>query len=200
MTTNRMLLVFAAALCLAACKKDSGTEPPPPPTAAELVAQGWTAFAAGNFVTAKARFTSAIALDATIADAYNGAGWSDAHLGLLSEAETRFGEGRARPGATLDLLAGLSIVHNASKDYALSVLEADTLFTADAGWAFSRDTSVNSADVRVAVAESYYAMGNFSASMAAVVVLNPSFSADVLTVDGRTALAAEIERLRGVYE
>lgn len=203
MTTKKILLLAAVALAALsfACKKDSGgpIEPPPPPTAAQLIAQGWTAFAAHNYAGAEAKFAAALALDGTLVDAYNGAGWSDAHLDSLAAAAAQFRAGRARAASNLDILAGLAFIHNATREYALSVNEADTLFQASpSGWTFSRDAALNTADLRIVMAEDYYAMGDFASSLSTVVLLNASFTADVATPVGRSALAAEIERLKSV--
>jgi len=48
------------------------------------------------------------------------------------------------------------------------------------------------------LAECYFALFNFDDCVIQVKILNSSFTADIATYDGRAALAAEIERLRGI--
>jgi tetratricopeptide (TPR) repeat protein len=193
-----LLLVAPIAFLLSSCSGGGTSEPPPvqPPTAAQLIAQGWQAFAARNYQDASAKFHSAIQRDATLPDAYNGAGWSEARLNHVDTALTWLAQGRQRDTNNVDLVAGLSVVQNARKQYLLSLDLGISALGKNPNWVFSRDTSVTSADVRMVLAEDYFALGDFASSLVIVRVYNPSFSPDVTTTEGQTALAVEIERLR----
>jgi len=189
-------MLSTLALLLASCSGGGTSDPPPPPTAAQLIAEGWQAFGLRNYQAASGKFSAAIAADAAIQDAYNGAGWSEARLNNLAAAATQFTGGRALDTNTVDLLAGLSVVENARKQYLLSAQLGANALGKNTAWVFSRDTSINSTDLRLILAEDYFALSDFAASLALVKVYNPSFSADVNTAEGQTLLAGEIERLR----
>jgi tetratricopeptide (TPR) repeat protein len=195
MKTLSILLTLALVLC--SCSGGGGSsEPPPPPTANDLINQGWQAFALQSYLAAAAKFDAAIGADPTLPDARNGAGWSYARLNRVDTALTRFTAGRTLDTNSVDLLAGLSVVQNARKQYLSSAQAGVSALAKNANWVFSRDTSVNTADLRLIMAEDYFALSDFAGSLALVRVYNPSFSPDIGTADGQTALAAEIERLR----
>ena len=56
--------------------------------------------------------------------------------------------------------------------------------------------SLHYKDVHLLVAACYFANGEYSQSLAEVKMLNSSFDADTGTIEGKAALAEEIERLR----
>ena len=195
------LLVVVVVIALSSCSGGGTGEPPPTtsPSASQLISQGWQSFAAKSYQTALDKFTSAIQTAATLPDAYNGAGWSNARFNLLSDAITRFNEGQSRSATNnLEIKAGLALAYNAQKNYAQSISAGLLVVNTDAIWKFSRDTSVNAADMHLVVAADFFVVGGFSAALNEVHQLNPSFTADVTTVGGQTALAVEIERLRNV--
>ena len=194
--TIRFALVAALALALISCNSDGGGSK----SAAELTSDGWGAFAGGNFSAARDDFEQAIVVDANFADAYNGSGWSNARLGVLGTAAARFTTGLTKSSSNNDMKGGFAFVLNAQKDYAQSAFYASAVITANASWTFAHDARFAAADLHLLLAEDYFSQPSpdFAASLAEVRILNPSFSADVSTVAGQTALGREIERLRGV--
>ncbi len=193
------VLAAVALLLIPSCKSSTNDSTNPPATASELIAQGWQAFSAKDYRGAHDKFTAAIRLDSTLVEAYSGAGWSDARLNILAGAEAELALGNLRDSTNLDILGGLVIVHGAQRAYAVSAAQAVSLLAKNSGWSFLRDNTVNAADIRIVAAEDYFALGDFTGSLSMVNQLNGSFSADVSTLEGRTALAAEIERLKNVY-
>ena len=65
-------------------------------------------------------------------------------------------------------------------------------------WIFIHDQTISYKDLHLIKAEGYFALGNFNESLIEVQLLNPAFTTDTNTFEGRAALAEEIERLRGV--
>jgi len=178
----------------------SDTSSPPTETPVQLIGDGWQAYSNHQYQLALNKFNSAISLNGSMVDAYNGAGWSSAKLNQLSNAATIFGRGNVRDTTNTDILAGLALVNNGRKNYSVSAASANAVLQKNAHWFFERDTLVDYYDIRVVLAEDDYALGDFSSSLAVVRLMDASFSADVTGVQGQTALAQEIERLRNLYQ
>lgn len=189
-------LLAAAGLLWGACSKDQTS---PPVTADALINQGWQAYAAHNYQGALDKFTAALGMDPNNVDAHNGVGWASAKKDDLAGSLTAFMLGRTRDSTNLQINAGLSVVYNAQKDYPSSIERGSYVLQSNPQWSFSRDTSVNSFDLNVIIAEDYFALADFASSLAAVKILNPSFNADVTQLSGQSALAKEIERLSSLY-
>ena len=188
-------LAFAlvASLSILSCSKDETG--PPPVTADLLITQGWQAFAGKNYPGAVDKFVAALRLDASKVDAYNGEGWSYARENGLDSSAALFVRGWRRDSTNLQVNAGLAVVYNAQKDYSSSIARGAYVLQVQPQWSFGRDTSVNSFDLNILLAEGYFALADFSSSLARVKVLNPAFNADITQISGQTALANEIERL-----
>jgi len=146
-------------------------------------------------------FAAATQGDANLVDAYNGSGWANAKLNALAAAVASFNTGLGKDSVNLQMRAGLAFVLNAQKLYTSSITADTTVLGANSTWSFSRDTSINAADLHLLLAEDYFALTppDFLASKREVQILDPSFVADVATIAGQTALAARIETLRGIY-
>jgi hypothetical protein len=194
-----VVVTMAIVVVLSSCSSNNSNPANATETAPQLINDGWQAFTNQDYNTALSKFTAALRLDAALVDGYNGAGWSDVRLNLLSNAITEFTGGRSKDTNNVDILAGLSFVNNAQKNYSASIGDVASLLQKNAHWFFERDTTVNINDVKVVLAEDYFSTANFDSSLAVVQTLNPAFSADVSTVAGQTALAQEIETLRNIY-
>lgn len=197
MMRSILFLLLISVLFVSCQKNGSDTEDK---SASQLVEEGWTAFTAGDYQTAADRCNEAIAKDGDFVDAYNGAGWSNAKLTALATAVNKFNSGLVKDPNNLEMKAGLAFVYNAQKNYAQSISFATAVIQANAGWTFNRITTISVSDLRLLLAENYFAQPtpNYVLSLQQVQLLNPSFVADVSTIAGQSALAIEIERLRGI--
>jgi Flp pilus assembly protein TadD len=164
----------------------------------QLVAEGWQAFRAKNYSEAASKFDEAANKDPHYVEAYDGAGWSYAKLNSLTSAENRFLTGLAKDSSHYEIKAGLAFLYHAQKRYNESAAIAENLLSVKIAWTFRGDTTISNTDVRLLLAQNYFAAANYSASLVQVQVLNPAFTADVSTVSGQAALAQEIERLRTI--
>ncbi|MCK4416670.1 MAG: hypothetical protein KAV99_00695 [Candidatus Latescibacteria bacterium] len=190
------LILVIIALSISGCG-DKGAEPEK--TAPELIAEGWQAYEARDYGGALSKFNEVVTKDATLADAYTGLGWTNAKLNVLSSAVTNFSQCLSLDPRNLDAKAGLAFVYNAQNEYSQSITKANEVLSIDPNWSFSHDNTLSSGDLHLLIAENYYALAEFENSLTEVrSFLNTSFAADVTTPEGRAALAAEIERLRGV--
>jgi tetratricopeptide (TPR) repeat protein len=182
------------------CGGDGGGGPSD--TAASLTAAGWALFEQGEYDAAKVKFYQALNLDATYADAYNGIGWSNAKLDSLSQSLSSFGECITFDNVLAEAYAGCAPVY---RDYETepahfdsAVAMATQALSLAASFSFSHDLSFDWRDLHLIMAQSHYGLGEFLEAKAHVdslggVSLDPE--SDTFVED----LAAEIERLEGIY-
>lgn len=174
-----------------------GEDPPADePTYDELIAQGWIVFVQADYDSAFQIFDQASALDASLAEAYTGKGWCGLRTDQLSSAASDFSSAAGKNDRSATLFAGWAFVLNAQKSYAASNTQADSALARDPDWEFEHSLPYDAEYVHLVKAQNYFALSNYTASLAEVQILNSSFSADVATADGRAALSTEIERLR----
>ncbi len=193
---------FVLGICLVfsfACSSTMEPDPPDPvdgPTFAELAAEGWTLFEAGNYASAVSKFQEAKNKDRGQVEGYVGLGWSHFKNGNTSSAISEFSFGNSQSGADADLFGGWAFALNAAQEYVDSNTQVDRALADNASWAFSHDSNIGANDLTLLKAENHFLLGNFSESLSVVQQLNTAFDADVSTSDGQSALAAEIERLQ----
>ncbi len=196
---NRFLILYLLiTVMISGCGDTGNGFKPPVKEAEELVIEGWEKFSYRGYANALEKFKEAITLNADYADAYNGAGWSNARLTMLTDAINYFTQCLAIDRNFTDAQAGMAFVYNAQKSYQASIDQANSALTGNPAWSFGHDQSLSYLDLRVILAENYFALGNFTGSLNQVRLLNPSFTSDVNSFEGKTALAEEIERLRGI--
>ena len=144
----------------------------PDPTYAEVVADGWASFLAGDYAAATRHFTDALALDDAQAEAYSGLGWTSLQLEDPIPAAQSFSEGSTRTGdsqALADLYAGWAFATNALKDptgvttdaYTDSNTRAAEALARDAAWSFTHGLGLDRGDLIVLRAENFFALGEF---------------------------------------
>jgi hypothetical protein len=97
-----------------------------------------------------------------------------------------------------DVRAGQAVAHSALGEHT-QVVAVSSWFSgvsADVNaWQFTYDTSIDVRDIRLLRAMSQYALSDFAASLTTVRLIDPSFEADVSTVEGRLMLMRKIEEL-----
>ena len=165
----------------------------------DYVAEGWDAFTIGDLSRAHAQFATAYLKDPENSEAAHGFAWTLLKLDSLDISLFFFERADALsiiPEA--DVLAGWSFALNAEKNYTESNAKSALALAADPNWQFTYGPGLNSIDLHLVQAENYFVLGNFSSSLAAVKSINAAFNADIANATGRSQLAAEIERLRGL--
>jgi tetratricopeptide (TPR) repeat protein len=197
MKIGKYIFCLSIFLLIINCELQDGITPPDE-NVEELVNEGWEQFKSGNYQLALETFQDAIARDNNYAEAYNGAGWASARLTNLSNAVSYFTQCISLNASLVTAHAGLAFVYNAQKEYASAINSANKALSLRSNWLFTYDESIGYKDLHLILAASYFALGNFSQSLAQVQKLNPSFTADFNTYEGKSALAEEIERLRGI--
>jgi tetratricopeptide (TPR) repeat protein len=185
---TKYLLLF---ICfLAGCKNDNGGGSE---TADQLVQDGWQAYLSKDYKTATSKFNQALAMNSSLVDAYNGAGWSYALLNRLDSSVNKFNLGRSRDTANTGINAGLGIVENALKSYQSSIAYAEIVLRQNSSWTFNRDNTINWSDLRVLLAEDFFALMQYDSCLAQIQTLTPD------TTRAVDSLAAKIEALRLLY-
>ena len=190
-----IIVVIFAGLFLY-CDSDTGNEPTnySPET---LTANGWTQYENGEYTLALNNFQEAIRASNVYVDAYNGAGWASAKLQNLSDAANYFSQCLSLDANYKDALAGSAFLENARKNYQKAVDAGTQLLALDANWTFSHDSALDVFDIYLVLAESYFALEDFVNSLTQVQKIDPTFTADVTTYEGKAKLADKIEELRG---
>ncbi|MBL7093383.1 hypothetical protein ISS22_05360 [candidate division KSB1 bacterium] len=191
-------MVCLIILLMAGCDVDNGTTPTENYNAQELTELGWDRFGTKDYQIALDKFEEAISKDANYVEAYCGAGWASARLKNLANSISYFSSCISLNSSYEDGHAGSAFVYNAGKNYLSSITSAISALDQNTTWAFLHDETLNYKDLHLLLAENYFALLNFNDCLTQVKILNSSFTADITTYDGRVALAAEIERLRGI--
>jgi tetratricopeptide (TPR) repeat protein len=207
---NRLLALIlktitVVVLMLAGCGKKA-TEPEK--TVDELLSSGWSAFSQGSFSSALNYFNQVLSQNAGHPDALNGKGWCQGILGDRPGARSSFNAGLATAPTNNSLRAGLAFTHAAMDSSLQAVAQDSTVLAADSLWSLghryvmSWDYLMDWRDLRVLLAEEYFAMGRFSESLAQVKKLDPSVSVgtDFSLAENQAALLVEIERLSVIYK
>ena len=193
-TINSVILIILLA-ALVGCGSDDSTTPPPP-TDAEVLRSAWNALHLGDTATAESGFRTLIARGVLLPEAYDGLGWTftvaaDAQA-ALDNFRTAVELGVDDTGANDQARAGQCFAANATGNHAEAIDAGNRVAE---NWTFIHTSELTFADVALTMASSHYRLGEFTESLAALQMADPSFNADVGTVDGRALLAARIEEL-----
>lgn len=183
---NRVTIIVL--LVLTAC---SGSDAP------SALEKGWNAFSAGNYAEAVTVLTEAKTDDPQNADVRTALGWALMRTDQLESAEVEFEFGGSLTNPSPDLFAGWAFTLNALKDYGTSNAKIADVLSANPEWIFTYDSKLTREDLSVLKAENHFLLSEFDSALAAIIAINPLFSANIATDAGRGQLAAEIERLKG---
>jgi tetratricopeptide (TPR) repeat protein len=169
-------------------------------TAEELIEQGWTKFKAGNFDGASGDFNSALGLDSTAInyDGLLGLGWAELRQSHGGLAENAFLIYLSKTSDTqYQARGGLALAYLAQEKFQDAITTANVVLSGDPAWAFSHDTNINHLDLKLAVVQSYYGIGDYAQCLEAIqTYFDSAFNpGDVNTDQGREALADKIESL-----
>jgi tetratricopeptide (TPR) repeat protein len=170
-------------------------------TPGQIVDQGWSFFARGDYAAAKAEFDAALGEDGQLSDAWNGLGWTLGRMpGQIGQAGAKFSRALQLDTTRYDALGGWAFVAYQQGDWPGAIRKADSLLYRRPGWRFLHESRLDKYDLRLLQAASHYNLNEFTTSFQIVVdYLNPLFEANVSTATGRRELLDEIERLRRVY-
>jgi tetratricopeptide (TPR) repeat protein len=191
-----IVILFAILLLVYGCGGNGGGGTQ---TAKELIDQGWTKFKAGNFSGASGDFNAALGLDAAAYEAYLGLGWAELrqnHGGLAENAFVIYVDSTS--DSQYQARGGLVLAYLAQAKFQDAITTANVVLSAVPAWTFSSDDSnINHLDLKLALVQSYYEIGDYTQCLDAIqTYFDSAFNpGDVNTDQGREALAEKIESL-----
>ncbi len=166
------VVILLAAGCGGGTGIGAGTDRP-----AQISAEAWTAYRAGNFALADSTFQEALSVNPSLSDALNGRGWANFSLagregdanrraGRLSAARENFSRAVTADSKNADAWAGLAGVELATDNYQKAVDAAWKVLDLDANY-FSSHDNFNAREIRMILATAYFFLGKFSKKEAA---------------------------------
>jgi hypothetical protein len=192
-------LLLVATLVVAGCSSDDDDGPSTPPVATdqEVLAAAWTGYEGGDWATAEENFRELLGRGTLPAESHDGLGWTFAAQNAADSSLVHFTAALAARADTTAIAdqaqAGLAFAAAAGGEFQQCL---DAAGAVAAGWVFAHDDRYDRDQVTLLEAAAHYALGDFEASLAAVQELEPDFTVDVETVEGRADLAAMIEELQ----
>lgn len=202
--TLAALALMLATFTLASCGSDESGGPVV--TAAQLNEEGWSRYIMGEYSVARSSFEDALVLESVFVEARLGLAWSNAQLGEYSASVSAFEEVIASGEYVADAFAGRAAASLELPDYEAAIVSADSALARDAGYTFLRQPAFDYGDLRLILAQSYFALARYDSAQAQVDIMDPSNGLDpgnpeTWTIAGtahptyEAALAALIERL-----
>jgi len=145
---------------------DDGTGPTDGELAAEYTANGWEAFEAGNISTAQGHFEDALEKVGTYGQAHLGLGWCQASTGDYTDAKASFDAAIANGISGADPFAGKAAALRdiTPPDYSGAVSAASSALSAAPSYQFSHDSSFDWRDLRLIMAQCYFALGDYESA------------------------------------
>ncbi len=215
-----ILFVLGWVLGISSCRKQYKA------TEQDMANYGWFLFekAATNsdYISSKSWFSKSIIEDSTYMDGYNGLGWSFGKLTDLDSSIYYFEKGLRFTPSIFDttniryeIWAGLCFASNAIGQDSFAIIWGDSLIDALTGgltstaWIFSHNNTIsnnkiNHLDLRITMAASHFAEGEFSNSVTQMQTIltelssTSTFNPDVNSVSGRSELAFWIDSLQTI--
>jgi tetratricopeptide (TPR) repeat protein len=163
------------ALSLTSCGDDGAG---PGLSAVELNEEAWGEYILGEYAGARALFEQAVSKDANLTEARLGLAWSDAHMGNYTASVSGFDAVIASGEHKTDAFAGRAAAALEMPDYPLSIASADSALTRDPDYFFERQAAYNSGDLRLILAQSYFALAEYGASQDQVDLIDPGNGLD----------------------
>ena len=156
-------------LILSGCSSDSD---PDTPSAVNYTAQGWDLYMSGDYAQALLSFERAVNFDETLADAYNGIGWSHLSLSLNTAlAQEAFQNAVQLDTSNADAWVGLAnllyLRNKDTNDFRAAIRAIDNALQGDAQFLFRHDYQSN-ADLYALKAACYYYLGEHPSATAEI--------------------------------
>ncbi|NQV30018.1 MAG: tetratricopeptide repeat protein [Candidatus Marinimicrobia bacterium] len=173
------------------------------PEVDDFVEYGWTLYDARDFRGALAQFQAGLALDPQYIDGYNGAGWCYVEFNSPDTAITYFSQGLDliivdSSQVRFEMLAGIALSYHVTGDYPRAISRGEELIEFRPVFEFVHNWRIDYEEIIIMLASSYFARGDFPASLEWVQVLDEEFTVDVTTNTGRADLIKKIETLQNI--
>ena len=168
------------------------------PDTPDFTEYGWELWIQGEYAEALEQFREGLAIDPTYADTWNGLGWTYIELSIPDTSEINFTQATILGDTTevgTEVLAGRAFARLALGEFTTAVTDAKDALGLTPLWIFQRDISLTYEDLMLTVATGFYGLAEFDSSLVWVKKLDPTFNANVSTLVGRSALAAQLQDL-----
>jgi hypothetical protein len=173
--------IIAVLACAGCSKESSPSGPEQKPTDTDYITLGWSDFDAQKFDSAVNNFTQAYNQASTTlvrGDALNGRGWAYAYKRDLVKSNGDFvfanGFSGISPAALNDVRAGASFVAYSLNDFSSAITFSTQVLTDSPSYTFSHDAKVTAKRLRLLLAQSYYANGQFSPAASQMDIVDPA--------------------------
>jgi len=167
---------LAALLALSSCGKDEG--PGSSMTAAQHNEEGWGSYLLGDYADSRSHFSEALRLDPDLLEARLGLAWSEAQEGEYLSAVQDFDQVLESGVLMEDAFAGRAASALELPDDSLAVASAESTLARDPHYFFSRRPEYNFYDLRLILAQAYFALSQYSKAQEQVDVLDPDNGLD----------------------
>jgi tetratricopeptide (TPR) repeat protein len=163
------------------------------------VAEAWIELESGRYHDATIGFREASEIDPLSSDAYLGLGWCYAMTDQMEESSSNFEVAIIRDPGSPDGHAAKAFVHLAQNEYAAAIEAADEAISLGGEeYVFSQIPEVRTGNLRLLIAECYYAMGQYADAQAQIDILKPDNNLDQDSRNYKRDLLLEIESLKPV--
>lgn len=163
------------------------------------IAEGWIEFELGHYQDAIGLFNEASEEDPSRSNAYLGLGWCYAMIDELDNSLSNFETAISREPDMPDGYAAEAFVYLAQNQYENAITAAkQAIALGEEEYVFSQIPDVRTRNIRLVMAECYYALGQYADAQAQVDILNPDNNLDQDSRAYEQNLILEIERLRSV--
>lgn len=192
------LISIAVTFALYGCfdEADNGVVLPSTDSYYLEVAKGWLKFDSADYSNAIEGFSNAVDIDPLRPEAHLGLGWSYAMTDndkSLSSFKTAIQQGTDSP----DGYAAEAFVYLAMNDYEVAIESANKAISLGGdSYVFSQIVDVNTNNLRLLIAECYYALGEYFEAQKQVDILNPDNGLDQNSRNYERDLLLEIELLK----
>ena len=158
------------------------------------VAEGWLEFESGHYGNAITAFSEASEIDPMLSEAYLGLGWCYAMLDQMEDSLSTFDLAITREPESPHGYAAEAFVYLARSEYEAAIEAANKAISLGGeGYVFGQLPDVRTRNLRLLMAESYYATGQYEDSRRQVDILRPDNSLDQDSGAYKQELLLEIE-------
>jgi len=163
------------------------------------VAEAWIEFESGRYREAIIVFREASEIDTLSPDAYLGLGWCYAMLDEMEDSLSNLEFANVKEPGSPDVYAAKAFVYLAQSEYEAAIAAADKAISLGGEeYVFSQIPEVQTRNLRLLIAECYYAMGQYEDAQVQIDILKPDNNLDPNSRNYKQDLLLEIENLKPV--
>ncbi len=140
----------------------------------ELIDRAWFAFSEGDMTESDKRFGEAIATNKSLGDGYSGLGWVRYMNEMYPEALDLWDQAVARGFVEADAQAGRCLVLNSMNEFRQAANAGESALLIDSSFRLRGNESIEIRDVRLAVAQAYFALGEYELVLSQIESIDPA--------------------------